>query len=865
MDADKVIQDLNRRFAAPLPEFYQRRIIFWYDEDQEFADKLDEIVLENAKIVVLTGSNAFAVKKLLNHDDLTSNYLVYSPVSYDRQDDNWLLDIELYSEEFRADLISIWMDEMDIPPTPAMRKQVKHYRKYFNAKDRRARIVAQNKVPSTPAQLHMAVMAAICGLKNPQPNQIIRSVFRAGLDVQNNAIYREFINYGSEDAFWAMVRQGCGFYEEEHDLGRLAIHLLLTASTRTMRPEYLAGLDSFISMPHQAYCYDFISEWLHGEDREQLYDVARYVEDEAHLNQRFAKLAVDDLVNTECFPCINEVILTKLMTEISNHIIDVDTISATVEKRRTCAWYESFENFYDGLLQVANMQRFFKEHSAGFHTADAKGIWKEYTENYYQMDTYYRLFHLSFQKSLETSNILLDDLFKHVADKVEGLYSHWFLGGLGNNWSDVCADELEQYGKVLEIAKQEDFYRSRIKNSDTRVFVIISDALRYEVAASLADQLRRETQSKVSLSSMQSIFPSITKFGMAALLPHKELGAEVRNDILTVFADAQSTASTNRDKVLKNENPSSVALQYKNIIGMKRAERSALVKGMDVVYLYHDTIDDASHTSDTSVFPACDKAISELKNLVRIIVNEFGGTRIMITADHGFLYTYSPLTEDDKVDKTSFNGMDVEYGRRYAIMQKGAAPKYLMPVKFLDGKSEFDGFAPRESIRIKMNGGGLNFVHGGISLQEMVVPVIEYRYLRNDSMEYKRNKQKYDTKPVTVSLLSANRKISNMIFSLNFYQKDAVGDNREATTYLVYFTDESGKQISDVQKIIADKTSDNGADRTFRCNFNLKSLKYSNTATYYLVIADEQGLQLPQREQFQLDIAFAVDEFDFFS
>ena len=865
MDADKVIQDLNRRFAAPLPEFYQRRIIFWYDEDQEFADKLDEIVLENAKIVVLTGSNAFAVKKLLNHDDLTSNYLVYSPVSYDRQDDNWLLDIELYSEEFRADLISIWMDEMDIPPTPAMRKQVKHYRKYFNAKDRRARIVAQNKVPSTPAQLHMAVMAAICGLKNPQPNQIIRSVFRAGLDVQNNAIYREFINYGSEDAFWAMVRQGCGFYEEEHDLGRLAIHLLLTASTRTMRPEYLAGLDSFISMPHQAYCYDFISEWLHGEDREQLYDVARYVEDEAHLNQRFAKLAVDDLVNTECFPCINEVILTKLMTEISNHIIDVDTISATVEKRRTCAWYESFENFYDGLLQVANMQRFFKEHSVGFHTADAKGIWKEYTESYYQMDTFYRLFHLSFQKSLETSNILLDDLFKHVADKVEGLYSHWFLGGLGNNWSDVCADELEQFGKVLEIAKQEDFYRSRIKNSDTRVFVIISDALRYEVAASLADQLRRETQSKVSLSSMQSIFPSITKFGMAALLPHKELSAEVRNDILTVFADAQSTASTNRDKVLKNENPSSVALQYKNIIGMKRAERSALVKGMDVVYLYHDTIDDASHTSDTSVFPACDKAISELKNLVRIIVNEFGGTRIMITADHGFLYTYSPLTEDDKVDKTSFNGMDVEYGRRYAIMQKGAAPKYLMPVKFLDGKSEFDGFAPRESIRIKMNGGGLNFVHGGISLQEMVVPVIEYRYLRNDSMEYKRNKQKYDTKPVTVSLLSANRKISNMIFSLNFYQKDAVGDNREATTYLVYFTDESGKQISDVQKIIADKASDNGADRTFRCNFNLKSLKYSNTATYYLVIADEQGLQMPQREQFQIDIAFAVDEFDFFS
>lgn len=59
MDTDKIIQDLNRRFAAPLPEFYQRRIIFWYDEDKEFEDKLDEVVLENAKVIELTGNNVF--------------------------------------------------------------------------------------------------------------------------------------------------------------------------------------------------------------------------------------------------------------------------------------------------------------------------------------------------------------------------------------------------------------------------------------------------------------------------------------------------------------------------------------------------------------------------------------------------------------------------------------------------------------------------------------------------------------------------------------------------------------------------------------------------------------------------------------
>ena len=307
MDTDKIIQDLNRRFAAPLPEFYQRRIIFWYDEDKEFEDKLDEVVLENAKVIALTGNNSFSVKKLLSVDDLTTNYLVYSPCVYNRPDDNWLLDVELYSEEFRADLISIWMDEMGLISNPAMRKQVKNYRAYFNAKDRRLKASTQNKVPETPAQLHMAVMAAICGLKDAQPNMILRSVFQAGLDLNNNTVYQDFVKYHADTAFWAMVRQGCGFVEEEPDLGRLAIHLLLTATTRTMRQEYLAGLDGFIS------------EWLHSDNIPQLYDVARYVEDEARLYQRFEKLTVEDLVGTECFPCINEVILTKLMTEISDH------------------------------------------------------------------------------------------------------------------------------------------------------------------------------------------------------------------------------------------------------------------------------------------------------------------------------------------------------------------------------------------------------------------------------------------------------------------------------------------------------------------------------------------------------------------
>jgi len=864
MDSEKIVQELNQRFAAPLPEFYKRRIVFWYDEDKEFEDKLDEIVLTNAKLVSLTGTNNFEVKKLLGVDDITSNYLVYCPLSYNKPEDNWLIDIELYSEEFRADLISIWMDEMGMPATPALRKQVKAYRKYFNAKNRRDKIAGQSKAPTVPAQLHMAVMGALGNIKDVAPGAIIKEVLKAGLESETNYLYREFVNYGANTAFWSMVQQGTGYTSEQPDLAQLATHMLLTATTRTMRLEYLAGLDQFISSPHQAYCFDFVSDWLHSEDNDQLNEIARTIEDELKLPKRFMKLEVDDLVDTECFPCLHEVILIKLMTEISDHIIDVDVIKRTVEKRRTCIWYEEVKDFYEGILQVANMQEFFKEHTTGFHSAEAKRVWKEYTDEYYKMDTYYRLFHKSYGESLKAFNPNLHDLFSHVMEKVEGLYTNWFLVQLGGNWASVCAEELAKYGKILEIPQQTDFYRSKVKNADSRVFVIISDALRYEVAATLTEQLRRETQSKVDLNSMQGIFPTITKFGMAALLPHEQLSAEQHGDIIKVLADGQSTDSNYRDKVLKAANPNSIAVKYNDIITAKRADRSAMVKGQEVVYIYHDTIDEASHTADTMVFPACDDAIVELKNLVRIIVNDFGATNIIITSDHGFLYTYSPLKEDDKIDKSGFVNRIVEYGRRFAIMMKGDDPDYLQKVEFLEDATEYDAFAPMGNVRIKMNGGGLNFVHGGTSLQEMVVPVIEYHYLRNNSKEYQRNKQKYDTKPVELGLLSATHKVSNMIFSLNFYQKEPVGDNREAATYQLYFTDSSGKQISDIQKIIADKTSDNGQERTFRCSFNLKSLKYDSKEIYYLVIADENGLVV-SREEFQIDIAFAVDEFDFFS
>ena len=144
------------------------------------------------------------------------------------------------------------------------------------------------------------------------------------------------------------------------------------------------------------------------------------------------------------------------------------------------------------------------------------------------------------------------------------------------------------------------------------------------------------------------------------------------------------------------------------------------------------------------------------------------------------------------------------------------------------------------------------------------MPVIQYKFLRAGYKAYTEHKDKYDSKPVTIALLSSDRKISNMIFNLNFYQKEAVADNYVPRTYRILLVDANGNAISDTQKIIADRTSKDAKEREFRCTFNLKQQTYDSHESYYLMIQDEDGLQIPVKEEMHIDIAMSFDDFNFF-
>ena len=852
---------LAERFAAPLSEVHKRRIVFWHDEDGEFADEVDELGLPGVSFVKLTGRNNFAVKKLLSADDLTGDYLVYDPLAYEKDGrDDWLLDIKLYSEEFRADLVSLQMEELLVEPSSVMRKTMKLYAKFLDNKDRKAKLRRIGRTYQTPLQLHIDIMAVLCGINSGSAQDVIIAVLTAGLEKENNTALTAIEKFGNIDAFWSLILKYTGYQnKEDRPLGEFAAHILITALSQTMPMSALRGLERFISDSNKAYCYQLIHEWQRSDGNGDLEELCRYVERELRLADRFDKTEINILIKSDTFPAINESILKRFFTEIGENIIKVEDIISVVENRRTAAWYTLTEDYLESLYYIGRMQEFYLAHIDGFHIVEPARVWKLYTTEAYEMDSHYRHFHFNFGNTLKSPNAILEDVLKKCSDVVEGLYREWFLKQLTLTWTKAISSDLNLLGYVSEINEQRRFYSRYVSpnvSKGNRVFVVISDALRYEVAAELSETLSHATKGKATLDAVQAVFPSITKFGMAALLPGKEMSA---NEKIDVFVDGNPTVTTlQRGTILNAANPESVAVTYKELLQMKKQERRDLVAGKEIIYVYHNTIDATGDKAptETKVFEACNDAIEELTAIVKIIVNDLSGVNIFITADHGFLYTYKPLEESQKISRQTFNGDILELGRRYALVSPETTADYLLPVKTdrTIGGESMKGYAPQDTVRIKVQGGGENYVHGGISLQEMVVPVIVYKGMRTGYKKY------VEVQNPGLSLISESRKVSNLMFSLDFLQKQPVGDKVQPCNYSLHFTNDEGVPISDFQTVIADRTSNNASDRVFRVRFTLKQMQYNRNKTYRLVIANDTDA--PEEIEFRIDIAFA-DDFGF--
>lgn len=862
MTNENIKDNLTERFNAPLKEFYKRRIIFWFDPDKEFEDIINELVPDGIKLLKLTGVNNYAAKKLLEHDDTESSYLVYDPTEHTSVKENWLHDIELYSESFSADRVSMFMQDLGIPDEHSFRKAVKGYAKFFASQERVAKLKALGTKYNNPGQLHCDVAAVLIGSKDNGIRDLIKALLIASHNADDSDALENISKFGNEDAFRQLLINSVGYTaDEDIDLREFASHVLISAASAELGEDMVTGLDKYIAQPASKCdnCYSLIGDWMHSTDRDKLFDIAQEVSERLSLHQKFAGLKYGALQRVESLPCFDELLLEKLFSGFINESIRTDEIIAVCESRRLRGWRDKYADLYDGISYAAQLTEKWREYSADMHISQYSELWSLYTDEISSIDTYYRKFCLAFERAVKHPIDYLDDIFKTAADKLEGIYKNDYLSKLGSKWSDLIEEDVKSDMRLTGLPQQYDFYKQKVQpivTGGSRAYVIISDAFRFEIAKELEKKLTAETNGTAKLSAMQSVFPSATKFGMAALLPHSSL--ELTDDI-KVNCDGVSTAGTaSRDKLLKGLNPKNAAVKYSDLMAMKKEDRRALVNGADVVYIYHNVIDALGEEAATEnqVFEACETAVEEIKSTVKMICGTLSGSNIIITSDHGFMYSRSPLNESDKLGKDNISGEIKELDRRYAITSADGNGDHMLEVSLGAYNSKLKGFAPLESIRIKMQGGGMNYVHGGMSLQEITVPVIEFKNFRADSKNY------VDTKKVQLQLLATNRRITTTMVPLKFYQVEPVEGKTVAAVFEVYFTDKNGKIISDVQTITADKTSQNAEDRVYKTNFAMKGEQYSDSETYYLNIVDKDSKGTVSKEDYKISIAFA-DEFEF--
>lgn len=843
MNLGEVRRVLDESFQKKTEEGIIRNIIFWYDEEGEFKDDLQGLNLSNAKSITLTSNNAFYIKHLLEREDLESNYLIYSPKPRPAVREDWLLDIFRYSREFSTDKATLIMRDLGAEDT-SLRHVFKRYLKFFNNKERYQKFVAYNISHYTEESVDAAVLSALCKLPAPNIEQALKRVLVGEAD--NDKSYKESIDkFGDESAFWRLVQSRYGFPLKDQSLEDLFISLAVTHLNYTM--DKIPKSWQQLLSPKNSDCVVFISNFMSHSADSKFYDrLADKAETTLKIKDYIHQWDVDMFIESDTFRIFDMMILMHITSNLLEGIGEFDRYKKLIDIRRTKHWFPHYKHEYEMLYSMIDFFKLDKE--LAFVEDSIEQLAESYSNESYLMDQLYRKINVHYDKINDK------ELFGAVMERVENIYSHSFLDELSIQYT-AAVGSLEEYD-IPRIPNQKDFYNKYVSpfvlNGD-RLFVIISDGLRYEAGAELRDILSKSVRGQAKIEHMLGVVPSTTRYGMASLLPYDSIELNDKGELTIDGVSSQGTM--NREKILLNHCSDALAIAYKDMADMKREDYKETFTGKKLIYIYHNIIDAVGDKSQTErdVFNAVEQAFQEILQLVKNLVNYVSASNVLITSDHGFIYRRSPLTEIDKIDKAKVPM--VEAGRRFILASGEEEIHDTVSISMsylLGGSANLKAFTPKGIIRYKTQGPGTNYVHGGASLQETIIPVLKYKNSR---------KEEFKVKKVEVKLTNISRRITNRITFLEFFQTEKADEKKLPRRLKLYFEDKEGNRLSNENIIIADSKSIKPEDRLFKEKFTLKDAGYDKTKDYYLMLEDEEEKveKVYKRIPFVIDLLITND------
>lgn len=838
MEIDKIKEMLEYRFSLT-PELPQKRhIIFWYDSKKEFKDLIDKLNLTDVKIIKLTKSvdkkgeliytNIFKTKYTLEVEDTNSNYLIYSEYPRIIDSENYLLDIEKYSEFFEADKSAMIVEELKLDRTNyRFGEIIREYSSFFANKERREKLIKLIENPESldEEEFKLSILTVISGAKTVDILEILKNI------ILNRNKLQDIEKLMSLDFLFSEIKKK--FDTEINSFEQFLKILMVSHFYCELQKKPHINLENYFK-GRKNELYIFTDSLLQNKQtseiiRAEFYKLAK----DLNIKDRIDELELDDTIKGTAFEYFDKVIIKDIIEIFNSEIIDYEKYKKYIEIRLdNSLWREEYQHFYNALLAVNDFFK-LKDSLIIEDREEIREIFRDYTKNYFLIDKLYRDFYYSYDK---IKNSELAPLFDTLKSKINKFYEIDYLEKLLALWSSKVYEREK-------LSQQKDFYKNNIEKADVRTAVIISDALRYEVGYEISQKLRKEANVKeIKIEAMLTDLPSRTFLGMANLLPcKKERDIDlVSAKVLIDGIDSQGTE--NREKILKATCEESSAISYSDFIEkMNRSKQEEYIKGKKVIYIYHDTIDAIGDKGKTenNTFNACKDAIENIVSLSKLL-SSLGVVNIYITSDHGFLYEKKDVEEYNKLELKNTKYKSI--GKRYAIYEKEVEEKGCVTLKL----DPLYGVFPEKNQRIKASGSGLQFVHGGASPQEMIIPLINYKSGANSKRISK----------VQVRIRESVAKITSNLTKFSIYQIEAVSikDKFIERDVSVALYDENVR-VSDEKKLKLNSVEENTI-HDFRLTLSGEHKKVT------LKVIDIESGDILDSKEYDVSIGIASD-FDF--
>ena len=251
------------------------------------------------------------------------------------------------------------------------------------------------------------------------------------------------------------------------------------------------------------------------------------------------------------------------------------------------------------------------------------------------------------------------------------------------------------------------------------------DALRYELGEELADALRHITE-KVDIHAAVAAAPTITQVGMANLLPGaaSDLTLELEGVRLRVSVGGAPVNSVRQRRDLLRARHGSVADLDLNDASQKGEKALGnAIRGADLILIRSQEVDSAGESGLLSV------AWSHFQTVIGLLANviarlaQCGVERVIISADHGFIALSQNLGAQRTVDPPAGAAGTT---KRRVFVGRGGTPNQAtarVPLASCGIPGDLDLIVPR-GLAVFRARGGRQFFHGGLSPQELIVPVI---------------------------------------------------------------------------------------------------------------------------------------------